>query len=85
MSSVTGTLQEIKGELSARLSGDDYDFLVEVYKGNHLECSNADLLKEMMLNEIVLEYNGVRWHNVHPLIVDYLKDIGRLESESHEG
>lgn len=78
MDAVNIALEDIKGDLSARISGDDYDFLVKVVKGNHLDSPDNELLKKMMLNEIVLEYNGKRWHNVHPLITEYLHEIGRI-------
>ena len=32
----------------------------------------------MMEGLIVLEYNGDRWHDLHPLIEDYLRKHGEL-------
>jgi hypothetical protein len=36
------------------------------------------MLLEMMQGLIVLEYNGDRWHDLHPLIEDFLKEQGEL-------
>lgn len=40
--------------------------------------------KEMLLRmpqaSVVLEYNGKRWHNVHPLVVQFFKEQGLIEN-----
>ena len=36
------------------------------------------MLLELMQAGVVLEYNGRQWRNVHPLIRDFLGEIGKL-------
>ncbi|MCR5825706.1 MAG: ATP-binding protein [Oscillospiraceae bacterium] len=81
-------LYEIRDSLSARIDGKrkQDDFLVEVYSGNHTEITDHDELLNMMKALTVLEYNGQRWYNVHPLIEEYLRDIGKLPpKKTNEG
>ena len=69
-------LERIKSDLSAQLQGKDHDFLKTIYEGKHQFIEDRDRLLEMMKGGVVLEYNGKRWHDVHPLIVDYLREVG---------
>lgn len=71
-------LERIKSDVSMRLQGDDYAFLRSIYLGEHRKITKEEQLQRMMQAGAVLEYNGKRWHDVHPLIVDYLKEIGEL-------
>jgi len=36
------------------------------------------MLLKMMQGLIVLDYNGDCWHDLHPLIEDFLKEQGEL-------
>lgn len=74
-------LERIKSSLSMRLEGPDYPFLAEIYLGKHRGIADQKHLQRMMQAGAVLEYNGKRWHDVHPLIVDFLKEIGELKVE----
>jgi len=64
--------------LSRRITMKDYDALKEIHtKKEEIED------KEKMLNfleaHVVLEYkNGKRWHDLHPLIYDFLKGNERI-------
>lgn len=54
-----------------------YDDLVKIY--NCKDCiEERQKLLNFMQSLVVLEYNGVRWHDVHPLVVEFLKEQGRL-------
>ena len=37
------------------------------------------MLLKMLQASVVLEYNGKRWHNVHPLVVKFFKEQGLIE------
>jgi len=37
------------------------------------------MLLDMMQGLIVLEYNGDRWHDLHPLVEDFLREQGELQ------
>ncbi len=69
-------LERIKSDLSAQLEGKDHVFLKTIYEGQHQFIEDRDRLLNMMKAGAVLEYNGKRWHDVHPLIVDYLREVG---------
>lgn len=68
-------LEDIKSSLSSRIDGKDYPFLVEIYRGKHRGFDDRAQLQRLMQAGAVLEYNGKRWHDVHPLIVDFLREI----------
>ncbi|MCR5826580.1 MAG: hypothetical protein K6G54_08425 [Oscillospiraceae bacterium] len=71
-------LMEIKSNLSARVEGKEHDFLVEIARGKHKKIENKPMLLHMMQALAVLEYNGERWYNVHPLMEEYLREIKML-------
>lgn len=71
---VDRALEKIKSDITRRIEGEQYDFLVEIYNGMHARIENRQMLLQMMQANAVLEYNGQRWHDVHPLVADYLID-----------
>lgn len=77
-------LTEIKSDLSARVEGKEHDFLVEIATGKHKKIDNKPTLLRMMQALTVLEYNGERWYNVHPLMEEYLHEIKMLP-KANEG
>ena len=38
----------------------------------------------MLQASVVLEYNGKRWHNVHPLVVRFLKEQGEIDDDGKQ-
>ena len=76
MGDVVIALEKVKGEITKRIDGEQHDFLVNVYNGvgNHRKIENKKMLLEMITANAVLEYNGQRWYDVHPLVADYLID-----------
>jgi hypothetical protein len=76
MDVVSIALEQIKGDISSQLQGNDHAFLKTIYEGKHQYIEDRDRLLSLMNIGAVLEYNGKRWHDVHPLIVDYLKEVG---------
>ncbi len=71
-------LEDIKSSLSCRIDGKDYPFLVEIYHGKHRGFDDREQLQRLMQAGAVLEYNGKRWHDVHPLIIDFLREIEEI-------
>ena len=69
-------LEEIQSEITRRIEKKDYDFLKDIYNGNRRGISDRKALLGMLLAGVVLEYNGTRWCNLHPLVADYLVDLG---------
>jgi energy-coupling factor transporter ATP-binding protein EcfA2 len=71
-------LEQLKTSLTRRIEQKHYSFLVDIFKGNRERIQDREVLLEMLQANTVLEYNGKRWHNVHPLVVEFLKDQGLL-------
>lgn len=67
-------LELLKTSLTRRIEQSHYKFLVDIVKGNREKIENRKMLLEMLLANTVLEYNGKRWHNVHPLVAQFLKE-----------
>ena len=71
-------LTKLQSTLTITIEKKHYPFLVGICKGERREIEEREMLLEMMQAGVVLEYNGRQWHNVHPLIRDFLGEIGRL-------
>lgn len=69
-------LEELKTSLTRRIEKKDYEFLMNICKGNKTIIEDKEVLLKMLQASVVLEYNGKRWHNVHPLVVQFLKEQG---------
>lgn len=72
-------LEELKTSLTKRIEKKDYDFLINIYRGNKEMIEDKQILLKMLQASVVLEYNGKRWHNVHPLVVFFFKEQGMIE------
>ena len=70
----------LRSLLTRRIETKNYPLLKNIYNGGKYKNQIEDraMLLEMMQGLIVLEYNGDRWHDLHPLIEDYLKEQGEL-------
>jgi DNA replicative helicase MCM subunit Mcm2 (Cdc46/Mcm family) len=73
---VDRALIELKSSLTRRIERKNYKFLAEIYYKSKATIEDTEMLLEMMQANVVLEYNGTRWHNVHPLVADFLEEIG---------
>ncbi|MDE7425515.1 MAG: hypothetical protein K2N51_17790 [Lachnospiraceae bacterium] len=51
---------------------------INIYKGNEELIEDKQMLLKMLQASVVLEYNGKRWHNVHPLVVHFFKEQGLI-------
>lgn len=69
-------LEQLRTSLTRRIEQKHYSFLVDIIKGNRERIQDREMLLEMLQANTVLEYNGKRWHNVHPLVAQFLKDQG---------
>jgi len=76
MEDVDFALSKLKSELTRVIEVRDYDFLRNVYNEKE-QIEDREKLLKFMKASVVLEYkNGDRWHDVHPLIYDFLNDQG---------
>lgn len=71
-------LEELKTSLTRRIEKKNYDFLMNIYNGNKELIEDKEMLLEMLQASVVLEYNGKRWHNVHPLVVKFFREQGLI-------
>lgn len=74
-------LEELKTSLTRRIEKSDYKFLSNIYTGNKEVIEDKQMLLKFLQASVVLEYNGKRWHNVHPLVIRFLKSQGLIENE----
>lgn len=74
-------LEQLKTSLTRRIERKHYGFLADIIKGNREQIQDRKMLLEMLQANTVLEYNGKRWHNVHPLVVQFLKDQGLVQND----
>ena len=44
------------------------------YEGNKELIENKEFLLKMLQASVVLEYNGKRWHNLHPLVARFFRE-----------
>lgn len=73
-------LEELKTSLTRRIEKNDYDFLLNIYSGNKELIEDKEMLLKMLQASVVLEYNGKRWHNVHPLVALFFKEQRLIEN-----
>lgn len=73
-------LEELKTSLTRRIEESDYDFLLDICNGNKERIKDKEMLLKMLQASVVLEYNGKRWHNVHPLVVKFFEEQGLISN-----
>ena len=81
MEDMERALEELKTSLTRRIEKKDYEFLLNIYKGNKEMIENKEMLLKMLQASVVLEYNGKRWHNLHPLVAKFFKDQGLIQDD----
>ena len=69
-------LEELKTSLTRRIEQKDYEFLINICNGSKTLIEDKEMLLKMLQASVVLEYNGKRWHNVHPLVTQFLSEQG---------
>jgi energy-coupling factor transporter ATP-binding protein EcfA2 len=71
---------ELRSARTRLIETKDYPFLINIGNGGKYrrEIEDRDRLLKMLQGLIVLEYNCVRWHDLHPVIRDFLKAQGEL-------
>ena len=75
-------LIELKSELTRKIDGDDYPFLINIINAkNKQKTDNREHLLRMMQALVVLEYNGDHWHDVHPLVSDFLMEESVMDEK----
>ena len=71
-------LQEVETALTRRIEKKDYEFLINIHTGNKQIIEDKQMLLRMLQAMVVLEYNGKRWHNLHPLVTRFFTEQGLI-------
>lgn len=79
MEDARNELVVLQSKLTIRMEAKHYPFLVAICNGQKRQIADRKMLLEMMQAGVVLEYNGRQWHNVHPLVRDFLEEEGLLQ------
>lgn len=72
-SSIVGE-KELKVE-----TADLYRELTEIYINKKKELPFDDKLMILLNSQALIEYNGVQWYGIHPLVVELLYDFGYMK------
>ena len=75
-------LSGLRSELTRLIVYPDFQNLANIYKDKKYRerIDDRDLLLRMTQASVVIEYqNGKRWHDLHPLIADFLADQGEVD------
>jgi len=77
-------LSELSSDLARRISQSDYPMLANIYKDQKYrqQIEEPGFLLNKMQAMVILEYNGKRWHYLHPLIAQFLEEQGVVENSS---
>ena len=75
-------LEELRTSLTRRIEKKDYEFLINIYTGNKELIEDKQMLLKMLQASVVLEYNGKRWRNLHPLVSRFFIEQ-ELVGENH--
>ena len=78
---VKNALASLKSDITRRIVTGDYPALVKIHE-NKAEIEDQGKMLEFLRGHVVLEYNGERWHDCHPLIWDFVEEnVNRRKKE----
>jgi len=78
MEDANRALVELKSSLTRRIERKHYEFLSMIRKDilKRKSIDDSEMLLEMLQADAVLEYNAEHWHDVHPLVGEFLEEQG---------
>ncbi len=74
---VTVVLNELESDINSRYSDVDIPELKKIYEGEKF-LSSSESITRLLQACAVLEYNGKRWCDLHPLVEKWLKECNKL-------
>lgn len=83
MEDANSALNRLKSDLTRIIEVNNYEFLKNIYEKKEQIQDSGELLK-FMEALVVLEYNGTRWHDLHPLVYAFLKEQGVFPEQGEE-
>ena len=87
LSDAKHALVRLKSKLTRRIQGAEHEFLYKIYRNqdkNREKITDRQTLLRMLQAGTLLEYDGDRWYNVHPLVaefLEYLNENGQLDEK----
>ena len=78
MEDAQAALNVLQSELARTIKEEHYETLKKIYLGNKQLIQNREQLLDLLHCRAVLEYNGKRWCDIHPLVEDLLHQNGVL-------
>ena len=82
-----GVLDELRIELTRTIESPMFPQLAAIYNDPNVrrQIKDKDFLLQRMEALVVLEYqNGAHWHDLHPLVADYLDSLGELANDKQK-
>ena len=79
LSDAKRALVRMKSDITRMIEGAEHGFLADIMNGGENERTKIEDREKLLLMlqaRTLMEYNGKRWFNVHPLVADYLKELG---------
>jgi hypothetical protein len=74
-------LKLLRGDISRMIHGGHYETLAEIYSGIKGVTKNSEVMLDLLRSRAVLEYNGDRWCDLHPLVEDLLLENRIIEKK----
>jgi len=74
----------LQSELGRMFHVDHYPMLRMIYEGKKTDIHSRDEMLDLLDGRIIMEYNGVRWCDLYPLVEDLLKATGVLTDVERE-
>ena len=72
-------LKMLRGEISRMIYGEHYEILKAIYNGEKGVIKKREVMQYILYSRAILEYNGDRWCDLHPLIEDFMLDNKIIE------
>jgi len=78
---LNAALQNLRHDFTRQIGSSLYDLLVQIYKTSEAEDSSNEGFVKLLHGLMVLEYeNAALWYDVHPIVVDLLKQKKLIEA-----
>lgn len=76
---VENAYKKLRSYFERTITRDHLAILKSVYESSDKKPTADDALKELLNCMAVIEYNGDRWCDLHPAVVDILREKGEIE------
>ena len=70
-------LDNLESDINGRYGSRMIPIMKEIYDGDKY-VSSSDEMTQLLQIGAVLEYNGQRWCDLHPLVEKWLKEHGKI-------